>query len=289
MAANNSYSELARGDKSNLRLEAVQMNKEPFSVLIMGIEDYSSDGKIGRTDTLMVATIDPQNKTANLLSIPRDTRVEISATRELDKINHAYNFGKDVTIETVENFLGIPIDFYVSVNFEAFKNIIDILGGITVYVPFDFYQNSDDRVAEKLYFYEGFMELDGRYALAYARMRKQDPRGDFGRMERQQEVVKAVIDKALSPGTLLKVDDLANEVEKNVETNIRISDALKLSKIFAGFDSSKINVLKIEGNSEIIDDIWYFIPDEESLNTVKQELRNHLNYMTEESYTAYPQ
>src|SRR5690606_29541403 len=113
---------------------------------------------------------------------------------------HVYG-GKRMTIETVEQFLDIPIDYYATVNFEAFKNIVDVLGGITVDVPFDFQQNSDDRVAEKLQFYEGEMELDGRYALAYARMRMEDPRGDIGRNERQQQVIEAIIDKALSPAT----------------------------------------------------------------------------------------
>ncbi|WP_404322667.1 LCP family protein [Cytobacillus firmus] len=277
LAANHSFEELERGNKSKLRETAVNIHKDPFSLLILGVEDYSSGGHGGRADTLMVATINPDDKSINLLSIPRDTQVEIPETGEIDKINHSYNYGKEATIETVENFLDIPIDYYATVNFDAFKNIVDVLDGITVNVPFDFYQNSDDRVAEKLYFYEGEMELDGRYALAYARMRKQDPTGDFGRNERQKEVVKAVIDKALSPSTIFKIDDLTKEIGNNVETNIRPAEAIKMSKVFAGFDSSKISTVKLEGEDSTINNIYYFLPSEESVASIQEDLKYHLD------------
>lgn len=276
-AANDAYEELERGEKSKLRDSTVNIHKDPFSLLIMGIEDYSSGGKGGRADTLMVATIDPKDKSISLLSIPRDTRVEISETGKMDKINHSYNYGKDTTIETVENFLEIPIDYYATVNFDAFKNIVDVLGGITVDVPFDFYQNSDDSTAEKLYFYEGKMDLDGRYALAYARMRMQDPTGDFGRNERQKEVVKAVIQKALSPSTLFKIDDLTNEIGTNIQTNVRTAEAVKMSQVFAGFDTAQIESLKLEGDNARIENIYYFVPSEESVSSIKTDLKQHLH------------
>ena len=275
-AASDSYDDLGR-EKSELRDKEVTISNDPVSILIMGVEDYASEYDRGRTDTLMVATFNPDDKRLQLLSIPRDTKVEIVGKDMVDKINHAYAYGgKEMTIETVENFLDIPIDYYATVNFEAFKNIVDILGGITVDVPFDFEQNSDDRVAEKLQFYEGEMELDGRHALAYARMRMSDPLGDIGRNQRQQQVIKAIIDKALSPGTVTKIDDLVQEVGRNVETNMRISEGLAFVKEYSDFDVNNIEQIKLETHSEMINGIHYQVPNYDSLEEVKYKLKAHL-------------
>ncbi|MCM3741825.1 LCP family protein [Oceanobacillus luteolus] len=275
-AASESYDDLGR-EKSDLREEAVSISNDPVSVLLMGIEDYQSEGDHGRTDTLMVATFNPDDENLKLVSIPRDTLVEIAGRGHEDKINHAHAYGgKKMTIETVENFLDIPIDYYATVNFDAFKNIIDILGGVTVDVPFNFEQNSDDRKAEKLQFYEGEMELDGRHALAYARMRMSDPRGDIGRNERQQEVIEAIIDKTLSLGTISKVDDLVQEVGNNVETNLRVSEGLAFVKKYSNFRTSNIEKLNVETYPTRINGVSYQIPEEESLHELRAELKDHL-------------
>ncbi|WP_411333959.1 LCP family protein [Metabacillus indicus] len=280
-AANNSYDDLGR-DKSKLRDEAVTISNDPVSILLLGVEDYSSGGKGGRADTLMVATFNPKDQTMKLLSLPRDTRVNIPGKESKRKINSAYSSGgKELTIETVEDFLDIPIDYYATVNFEGFKNIIDIVGGITVDVPFDFEQNSDDPKAEKLEFKEGPMEMDGRYALAYARMRKADPNNDIGRNERQQQVVKEVINEIVSAGTLLKVDQLTNEVGENVETNMRMSELLGFYKKYNNFNTNKIETVKLEGVGEYIGNVAYWIPDDTSLANTQIELKKHLELETD--------
>lgn len=278
-AANESYDDLGR-DKSKLRDYAVSISNDPVSILLLGVENYSSGGKGGRSDTLMVATFNPEDKTMKLLSIPRDTRVEIPGEGS-DKINHSFSQGgKELTIETVEDFLDIPIDYYATVNFDGFKNIIDIVGGITVDVPFDFTQNSDDPKAEVLEFYKGPMELDGRYALAYARMRLQDKNNDIGRNERQQQVVKAVINEIASAGTLFKVDQLTDEVGKNVETNMRVSELLGFYQKYSGFNSNNIETIKLEGVGEYIEGTAYWLPEDESVDEVQDELKTHLEIKT---------
>ncbi|MGM0876444.1 MAG: LCP family protein [Bacillota bacterium] len=275
-AANNSYDDLGR-DKSKLRDYAVSISNDPVSILLLGVENYSSGGKGGRSDTLMVATFNPADQTMKLLSIPRDSRVEIPG-EGLDKINHSFSQGgKELAIETVEDFLDIPIDYYATVNFDGFKNIVDIVGGITVDVPFDFTQNSDDPKAEKLEFFEGPMELDGRYALAYARMRLQDPNNDIGRNERQQQVVKAIIDEIASAGTLFKVDQLTDEVGKNVETNMKVSELLGFYQKYSGFNTNKIETLTLDGVGEYINGTSYWIPEEESVEAIQDELQTHLD------------
>ncbi|MBM7585772.1 LCP family protein required for cell wall assembly [Bacillus pakistanensis] len=284
-AASNSYDDIGR-EKSKLRDEAVTILKDPVSVLIMGVEDYSSGGANGRSDTLMVATFNPKDATMNLVSIPRDTRVPMPDTGALEKINHSFAYGgKEETIETVENFLDIPIDYYVTINFEAFKDIVDVLGGITVEVPFDFTQNSDDRIAEELVFTEGPMKLNGREALAYARMRLQDPRGDIGRNERQKQVVQAVIDELASGKTLFKVDEIADVVGTNVETNLMVSDGLAFFRKYSSFDSSNIKSLTIEGAPEYIGGVSYFIPDEEELIILQEKLQKHLEHDSKSTMT----
>ncbi|WBX81939.1 LCP family protein [Virgibacillus salarius] len=285
-AASNSYDDLGR-DKSDLRDKAVSINKDPVSILLMGVEDYATNGDKGRTDTLMVATFNPNDEKLKLLSIPRDTKVDIIGKGTRDKITHAHAFGgKKMTIDTVENFLGVPIDYYAKVNFDAFKNVVDILGGITVNVPFDFEQNSDDKVAEKLQFDEGEMELDGRHALAYARMRKEDPRGDIGRNERQQEVIKAIIKKAMSVGTVTKIDDLAQEMGNNVETNMSIKEGLAFYKEYSDFNVSKIDKIELKTHEERMNGISYQIAEPQSLEEVRDALKEHLEIVQSSSETS---
>jgi polyisoprenyl-teichoic acid--peptidoglycan teichoic acid transferase len=277
-AANESFEELERGEKSKLREEMVEISKDPFSILLMGVETYSSGGTVGRSDSLIVATLNPKDQTMKLLSIPRDTRVFIPEKNITDKINHAYVYGqKELTIETVEQLLQIPIDYYATVSFEGFKNIIDEIGGVTVEVPFDFWEESDTRPRRKIYFKEGEMKLNGEEALAYARMRKRDPRGDFGRNERQKQIIVAAIDKLKSPSIVFKIDDIAKHIGENVETNLSISKALALQKVYSNLDSSKIEKLSISGNDLYIDGVYYFDPDPVELDKIRSTLKAHLN------------
>lgn len=276
-AANSAYTEIDRGDKSNLRDKKIEIGKDPFSVLIMGVEDYSSGGKNGRTDSLIVVTVNPDDKSMKMLSIPRDTLVTLPGLDEETKINHAHaKGGKDLTIETVESFLDVPIDYFVTVNFEGFKNIINIVDGVTVDVPFDFYETSDE-TGKRLNFYEGKMKLDGEEALAYARMRKQDPRGDFGRNDRQRQIMVGVIDKILSPRNVFKVDDIAGELGENVETNVRMSQGLGLAQQFANFKSSDIETINLEGEDAYYGGVYYYQPYEESITEIRSTIRSHLD------------
>ncbi|QNG60241.1 LCP family protein [Bacillus sp. PAMC26568] len=283
-AANDSFQELEnREGKSKLRDKPVNVSKDPFSILLIGVENYSSGkGSYGRSDTLMVATFNPKDSSMKLLSIPRDTRVKIPERQRKDKINHAYAFGgKETTIETIEDFLNIPIDYYATINFDGFVNIIDILDGVKVNVPFDFSDVKAGDKNKKFYFEEGPMTLSGDEALTYARMRKKDPLGDRGRNERQQQIVSGVVDKINNPSSLLKLDDITNEIGENVETNLRISYLLALQDKYSSFSSKNIDSLTLDGTDEYINNIYYFIPDEESVEELSDELKEHLEHNTE--------
>lgn len=270
-----SYHQLERGTKSEKRVEEVKMVEDPVSVLLLGVEDYATSGVGGRADSIMIATIQPKTKTIKLVSIPRDSYVEIEG-HGYTKINHAYAYGgKELTIQTVENFLDIPIDYYVQVDFKGFKKIVDELDGVTVNVPFDFTEQSDEEKVG-LHFKKGTTTLDGEHALAYARMRKHDPNGDFGRADRQKEIVIALTEKLASPKYWWKVGDIASHIGEYTETNVRVADALSIAKTYKGFEKSQVEVLHVEGTGEKIDGIYYFKADEEVLKEVQGKLYDHL-------------
>ncbi|MEH6933390.1 MULTISPECIES: LCP family protein [Bacillus] len=260
-------------EKSKLRTEDVEITKKPFTILIMGIEDYATDGQNGRTDSLMFATVNPNSKKISLMSIPRDSRVKIVGKNKEDKINaaHAYG-GEKMTIDTVEGFLKVPVDHYIKIDFQGFKGIVDAVGGITVDVPFDFEERSDIDYYKLIPFKKGKQDLNGEEALAYVRMRKQDPNGDYGRAARQRQVLAAVAQKLNSASTVFKIKDLTAVVGKYIKTDIPISDGLALYNKISGFDPSTIQTLKLEGEDKKMGGIYYFLPDPISLETTRNEI-----------------
>ncbi|MDA1585562.1 LCP family protein [Bacillus cereus group sp. TH230-1LC] len=270
------YSGFTR-EKSDLRTEDVEITKEPFTLLIMGIEDYATDGQNGRTDSLMFATVNPKTQKISLMSIPRDSRVPIVGKNKEDKINaaHAYG-GEEMAIKTVEGFLKVPVDHYLKIDFQGFKGIVDAVGGVTVDVPFDFWERSDVDYYKKIEFKQGQQELNGEEALAYVRMRKQDPNGDYGRAARQRQLLAAVVQKLNSTSTVFKIKDLTAVVGKYIKTDIPISDGLALYKKLSGFDPSTIQTLKLEGEDKKIGGIYYFLPDPNGVEAVRNEIKKEL-------------
>ncbi|KAB2441733.1 LCP family protein [Bacillus luti] len=270
------YSGFTR-EKSDLRTEDVEITKEPFTLLIMGIEDYATDGQNGRTDSLMFATVNPKTQKISLMSIPRDSRVPIVGKNKEDKINaaHAYG-GEEMAIKTVEGFLKVPVDHYLKIDFQGFKGIVDAVGGVTVDVPFDFWERSDVDYYKKIEFKQGQQELNGEEALAYVRMRKQDPNGDYGRAARQRQLLAAVAQKLNSTSTVFKIKDLTAVVGKYIKTDIPISDGLALYNKLSGFDPSTMQTFKLEGEDKKIGGIYYFLPDPISVETVRKEIEKEL-------------
>ncbi len=241
--------------------------KEPFSVLMLGIDEREGDK--GRSDTMIVITVNPEKKSMEMLSIPRDTRVEIVGKGIDDKVNHAYAFGGvEMSMNTIEKYLDIPIDYYVKMNMEGFKEIVDAVGGITV-------NNDLDFSVSTTHFPEGEISLNGEEALKYSRMRKEDPRGDFGRQLRQRQIIQAVMKKGANVSTLWKYDDMLKAVGNNVETNISFDGMKRIQKNY-GEARKHVEQLQIDGNGEKIDGIWYFIVPEEERASIQNRLKEHL-------------
>ncbi|WP_332695102.1 LCP family protein [Halalkalibacter lacteus] len=263
---------LEREQTNKREVKADVEQKEPLSFLITGV-DARGNNLSGRTDTIIVMTVNPEDQSIKMLSLPRDTRTEIVGRGTQDKINHAHAFGgMDMTIDTVEQFLDIPIDHYVSINMEGFKGLVDAMGGVTVVNDFAFTQSGHS-------FAEGELFLNGDEALAYARMRKKDPRGDFGRNDRQRQIIDAVIQEGAQLSSVTRVGDILGAVGQSVRTDLSLDDMWKVQSKYRDARHN-IEQMEVKGNSTTINGIYYLqVPDAE-VARVRTELRNHLGLET---------
>lgn len=254
------------GKQSKKKPEALK-KKEPFSVLMLGVDEREGDK--GRSDTMIVLTVNPDNNSVKMLSIPRDTRTEIVGKGKEDKINHAYAFGGvPMAIDTVENFLDIPIDYYVKINMEGFKDIVDTVGGINV-------ENDLAFKVEKTNFPTGQIHLNGEEALMFIRMRYDDPNGDFGRQERQRQVIQAVIKEGASISSLSKAPDILNAIGSNVKTNLTFEEMITIQKNYK--DAGKnIEQLVIQSEGKMIDNIYYGLVTIAEQQRIQDELKSQL-------------
>ncbi|MCY9549579.1 LCP family protein [Lysinibacillus xylanilyticus] len=256
----------ATGDENEV--QKIVTKKDPFSVLMLGVDERKNDS--GRSDTMIVITVNPEKHTMKMLSIPRDTRTEIIGHNSVDKINHAYAFGGvPMAVNTVEHFLDIPIDYYVFVNMEGFLQIIDTIGGVTI-------DNDMDLTYNTYHYPKGEITLDGDNALIFSRIRYEDPRGDFGRQIRQRQIIEAVLKKASTPSILLKATDMLDVVGENVRMNFTMKDLIQLQSIYKQMDGNIEQLSFKEGDGKRIDNIWYFIPKETELEKIKSDLKVHL-------------
>ncbi|WP_462410955.1 LCP family glycopolymer transferase [Neobacillus sp. Marseille-QA0830] len=261
--------------KRETKVEVEQ--KDPISILLVGVDERKGDK--GRTDSMIVMTVNPELKSTKLVSIPRDTRTELinkdnPNKNHIDKINAGYAYGGiEETIDTVENFLNVPIDYYIQVNMESFKDIVDAVGGIDVDNQYAF---ELDGVTLK----KGPQHLNGTQALQYARMRKADPRGDFGRAERQREVISKIIDKGKSISTLTNYDEILEALEENIKTNLTLNDMIDIQSSYKSATGT-IDKIEIQGNGKMINGGWYYIVEDETRQSLSDELRAHLGLETE--------
>lgn len=256
-------------EHSALRVEPIRLeNDEPFSVLLLGVD--KRDGDSGRSDTILVATVNPKEKTTKMLSVPRDTFTQISGTSKLDKINHAYAFGGlKMAKETVEQLLNIPIDYAVSINMEGFVQTVNLLGGVEVDNPFSFSYEGE-------LFEEGQLKLDGDLALKYVRMRYEDPQGDFGRQNRQKQVLQSAMDKAFSLQSIFQMQNILEIIGKNVETNVTLSEMIKLNRIYKSATKDIEQLYINVGQGKLINGIYYFMVNEQHLKDTQSILQAHL-------------
>lgn len=239
------------------------------NILILGSDyNYSYGKRIddkvagvrSRTDTIMLASLDPDTHQVSILSIPRDTRTLLTGYH-YDKINAAMTYGGvDLVKSTVSDLIGVPIDYYMALKVDGLVNTIDILGGIRIYVEKDMYY-VDETAHLGINIHKGWKEnMNGEQAHQYIRFRK-DELGDIGRVQRQQKFIRAVLDKLLQPQTFLKVPELLAHLNENIETDLPSDEIVRLAKFSRNLDKDKVRMVMLPGTFANISGISYWEPN----------------------------
>ena len=225
------------------------------NIMLIGIDDVEG-GR--RADAIAFVTIDIDRRIVRVMSIPRDTRVQLP--KGWDKINHAYAYGGlDMLRETVVTFLGLPVNYYVLVNYDSFPSIIDLIGGVDINVERRMVYNDN---AGKLHINipRGFQRLDGKTALHYVRFRH-DALGDIGRVKRQQEFIKAVLKKLQTPSMIPKIPELAQKAIEMVNSDMTPAQALQLASYLADLPGENLKFFTLPGKAAYISNVSYWIGD----------------------------
>lgn len=277
---------------------------EPFTLLIMGVDSSSSSLKKSNSfngDTLMLITFNPNTMNATILSIPRDTRVPIVCTKSKakNKINSTGAYGADCVKDTITNFTGIEIDYWVKVNFQGVISLVDALGGIEVDIPYAFCESNSQRKFgnNTIYLEKGLQTLNGEQTLAFARNRHPWPQycgkkysnytsNDFIRGQNQQQIIKAVVNKLKNIKSLSQIYDILDIVGDNIDTNVDKDTMITGFDTFKNiiFNSKNINSddfigtqrLYLSGYDNTINGIYYFEYYKQSLNEIVDAMEINL-------------
>ncbi|ERL66616.1 LCP family protein [Schleiferilactobacillus shenzhenensis] len=260
-------------------------DQKPFSILLLGADTGTEgrDGYRGNSDTMILVTVDPQKKETTLFSIPRDTAAQIigAKTFTYQKINSAFNIGgPSMAMDTVEKLLNVPINYYALIDMAGMKKMVDAVDGIDVDVPFSFV--STETGNQK--FTKGKMHLNGDMALAYARMRKEDNEGDFGRQKRQQQVITAIAGKVISLNSLTRVQSILDAVSSSIQTNIKLG---QLMTMYQNYQGALKNIKQdgLKGIGTTVNDngqeVAYVVTKTSELQRVSDKARTALGLDTE--------
>jgi len=277
--------------------------KEPFTILLMGVDSEQEDVRTAsyNGDSLMLITFNPKTLSSTILSIPRDTYIPIACMKNQrkNKITHAAWQGESCMINTIQNFTGITIDYYVKINFKGVVKLVDSLGGIEVDVPLGFCEQDSDRNFGNLQCVEaGHQVLNGEQALAWARHRKSAGFDDFVRGQNQQLVVKGILNQLKNVRSLDTVYELMDTLGNNMQTNMTTNEILSLYNIgkdviIKAADTPMEELLSmqrlyISGSDAYIYDydprsgqgsrmnLYNFVPYEESLQAVIDAMKVNL-------------
>ncbi len=225
--------------------KAVKVTKEPFNVYIMGVDA----GGI-RTDVNMIATVNPSTHKVLLTSIPRDYYIELPSKGAKDKLTHSSIYGIDETFAAVEKAFSIDINYFVKVNFEAVKGVVDAIGGIDVESQYDF-TTSGMQGLDGTHFVKGINHVNGDEALAFARERHSFASGDMARNENQQAVVEAIIKKVTSSSTILtSYTSVLGAISGNMETDLGQTEMSALVKMqLSSMPSWDIDKVSVKGGT----------------------------------------
>ena len=238
--------------------------KDTVNILLIGA-DYNEIGQTeGRSDSIMLVSLNFKTEEIFVMSIPRDTYAEVEGHGKT-KINHAFAYGgMELLLSSVENLLNIPIDYYAATNFAGFEQVIDAMGGIDIEVDKDMdYQTYYDHIQLE----KGFQHLDGKQALQFVRYR-QDALGDIKRVERQQLFMQAVIDKMTSFSGMIALPSVISAAFDIIDTDLAKSDIMRIALNVITWDLTDLQTETLPGNFAEINGLSYWQPDKEKLDAL---------------------
>jgi len=244
------------------KVEPGTEERKIVNLLILGLDEDET-----RTDVILLLNCNMNEGKLNILSIPRDTRVYVKGKAE--KINALYALGGVPLLSaTIGKITGLPVDYYITLNFKGFRKIIDTLGGVVFDVPINMHY--DDPVQNlHIHLNKGVQLLDGKKAEGLVRFRKGNDGtsgyedGDIGRIKIQQEFLKALIQQKLKLRYISKADEIFSILKEHMKTNIEISDVRNHIKYIKNFDSEQIKSFTLPGESVYQNKLWYFVYDKE--------------------------
>ena len=277
-------------DKPTEKKAARMASPDKTVVMLMGVDER--EGDVGRSDTLMIATLDAKKHKAAILSVPRDTRVKIKG-HGFDKINAAYAYGGHrLTQSTVEDLLGVEMEHYVIINVNAFTKIIDAIGGIDINVEKRMYYEDpwDDNGGLVINLYPGQQHMDGKTAITYVRYR--DEEGDIGRITRQQKFMKAVMDKLTSPSIIPRIPSIIGEVVDSINTDLSVKQMIEFMAALKEAQTNGLQTEMLPGRPMYIGGVSYWIPDLSKLratvaNTLDVKISPDLQSATQREMLEY--
>ncbi len=260
---------------SFLALKNNPFNSTKLNLLIIGFDSLINGPP--RADTIILASIDLKSKEVGVLSIPRDTRVSIPGYG-INRINASHAFGgADLTVETLEEFLNINIDYYLETDFSGFARIVDALGGVDINVEKPL-QYVDKAGGLYINLPAGKQKLDGEKALQYVRYRE-PIKGDIGRVERQQKFLKALFRRVLSPDIIIKIPGIYKEVKKTVNTNIPVQDISPFVHFLKDMGFNSFETVMLPGEPQYINGASYWVANGEELKILVNNLIHSKEYI----------
>ena len=261
--------------KVKVDTKGVNVTKDVFNIYISGMDEYGKVSEVSRSDVNMIMTINPKTKQILMTNIPRDYYVQLhDTTGYKDKLTHAGIYGVDTSIKTLEDLLGIKIDYFFKVNFSSLQNIVNALDGVDVYSEYNFQSWNGYN------FTKGYNHVDGKAALAFARERHTFTDGDNQRGKNQQALIEAIFRKCTSSSIITKYNSLLNSLKDSMITDMPMKSITSLAKMQLRDDASwsiTSNSVKGTGSSEYTytypyQYLYVTLQDEESIKEAKDKI-----------------
>ncbi len=264
---------------------------EPLTILLMGVDmDQASRGgqwEEGRSDSMILVTLNPTTNTTTMMSLTRDIMVEIAepdgtSSGTIEKLNHSYSYGQaPMAIATIEKMMDITIDRYVEINMDGLVELVDALGGIEVNNTLGFpISISEYEPVYTAVVPEGKTLVNGNQALVYSRMRYDDPEGDIGRQKRQREVITAIVKKILNLDGLTQYKKILTAISNNMRTNIEITTSTIPSLLGYKDALSNLESYQLQGEDQMINELSYQLPTSEHLLEMQNVLKSSIGQPT---------